>query len=332
MRRYLLGMALAVFCFQVSAATKQQAISQPKEDTCIAVKEYNEKNQTEYFRQVCPKDPDFRERAKKLLSTITPDKTSALQTRIQDEDKIEKERYGIVLYEPTYILPFYYTGSPYQSIYTGTTPDDQPIMQEELKMQWSLKIPIWNNMFSSSFSLDASYTQLSYWQVYAKSQYFRETDYELALFVSKNFMRNWLGNVGIVHQSNGRGGDLERSWNRLFFQVEFSGTAWIVGVKPWILIMKSESSDLHNPNIEDYLGYGKIFASYKFARQEVSLMFRNVLESGLSRGTVELDYAFPIHGLIEGYVQFFSGYGQSLIEYDHYTNSFGVGIVINNWI
>lgn len=61
-------------------------------------------------------------------------------------------------------------------------------------------------------------------------------------------------------------------------------------------------------------------------------MFRNTIESRFKHGAIELSYSFPIHGLLDGYIQFFSEYEQSLIEYNHYTNSIGVGLIINNWI
>ena len=70
-------------------------------------------------------------------------------------------------------------------------------------------------MFHSPVSLNVAYTQLSYWQVYAKSQFFRETNYEPAIFLSDNFSKiGWV--MSVLHQSNGRGGKLERSWNRYF--------------------------------------------------------------------------------------------------------------------
>lgn len=247
-------------------------------------------------------------------------------------EEAQESPYGISFYEPTYALPFYYTGSPYEAVYRDSTPDNQRILPEEFKGQLSFKFPIWAEMFGSNFTIAAYYTQLSYWQFYAKSQYFRETDYEPAVYINYDFLPHWSVSSGLDHQSNGRGGQLERSWNRVFFDLVYYTDHWYVSIKPWFLVFKSESTDLHNPNITDFLGYGRIVIAYKFYDQEISFMVRNAVESGFSRGAVELDYSFPIHGVLHGYIQFFSGYGQSLIEYDHYTNSVGVGIAISNWI
>ncbi len=264
------------------------------------------------------------------MNDITGTQDSALNKRISRENAIANNRFGISFDQPTYILPFYYTGNPLQDI--GPTPKNQSIMHEELTPQLSLKFPIWPHIANSTCSIGASYTQLSYWQVYNKSQFFRETDYEPALFVSDHYLPNWLASSGVVHQSNGRGGTYERSWNRAYADLTFSGVHWMVSVKPWVLIFKSDSSDLHNQDIAKYLGYERVVVAYKYDRQEWSVMLRNSVESGFQRIALELDYSFPIHGILHGYIQYFHGYGQSLIEYNQKTNSAGIGIALSNWI
>ena len=81
-----------------------------------------------------------------------------------------------------------------------------------------------------------------------------------------------------------------------------------------------------------YLGYGELNVVYKFHDHDFSLQARNVLESGGKRYGVTGSWSFPLLPYIKGYVQGFSGYGQSLIEYNHRTNSIGVGIALNDWV
>jgi len=323
-------------CAAVAVPIYRNGIPAPSETTkkraCRYIKRYSKKQKRYYYIHECPVDETTQERVDQFLNSLTPQERADLSARLQEERSLQEEHYGISFYEPTYVLPFYYTGRPYNSVYAGTTPDNQQVHNEEFKAQFSFKFPIWLHMFNSKLSLNMYYTQLSYWQFYAKSQWFRETDYEPALYFSYRFVPYWLGWFGIVHESNGRGGQLERSWNRLFFDVMYTRGNFIVSIRPWFVVFKKGSVDLHNPNITHYLGYERIVIAYEFYNQQVSLMFRNTFESGFSRGAIELDYSFPIHGVLRGYVQFFSGYGQSLIEYDHYTNSVGVGIILNNWV
>lgn len=64
------------------------------------------------------------------------------------------------------------------------------------------------------------------------------------------------------------------------------------------------------------------------------MMFRNVVESGFEKGTVELSWSFPLgsYPYFRGYVQFFNGYGQSLIDYNQHVNSIGIGLSLTDYL
>jgi phospholipase A1/A2 len=270
---------------------------------------------------------------KQTMSKITPNTQSAVAKKYAAEQVSNDNNQLVALYRPTYVLPYYYTFSPDQAVYRGNTPDNQKIQRQEFKAQFSFKVQLFNNVLNSPTSFNIAYTQLMFWQFYAKSQYFRETNYEPEVFFNTKLMRNWYLSYGVVHQSNGRGGSLERSWNRAYADLTFSGEHWMVSLKPWLLVFKSSSSDLHNKHITKYLGHARGVFAYKFDDGlELSLMLRNEIDSGFRRGAEELDASYPVWRHVSLYVQAFSGYGQSLIEYNHYTNGLGIGISLNNWI
>jgi phospholipase A1 len=134
-----------------------------------------------------------------------------------------------------------------------------------------------------------------------------------------------------MHQSNGKGGDLERSWNRLYAQAISSKGNWMLTIRPWYVIDDS-TYERDNPDMTRYMGHGDLVAAYKYNSQVFSLSLRNEAESGLSRGAEMLTWSFPLTGPLKGYVQIFSGYGQSLIEYNHYTNGMGIGFSLSDWL
>jgi phospholipase A1/A2 len=282
--------------------------------------------------------PTSHQKSRIQKSRINPLKETPVERRAEKEDKIPPNQFSIAFYKPTYILPYYYTGSPDKRVYANSTPNNEQVTRSEFKYQLSLKVPIWKNIYNHSHDLYLAYTQLSYWQVYNKTAFFRETDYEPELFLSNevnlaiknNFKLNFV-NVGMVHQSNGFGDAMERSWNRVYIEFISSMDNWMLSLKPWYVI-QGKTMRKFNPDIADYLGYGQATFAYKYGKQIFSVQAHNFIEGGGKRLTAEVTWSFPITGYISGYVQGFSGYGQSLIEYNHRTNSIGAGISLSNWI
>ncbi|MDA8562144.1 phospholipase A [Gammaproteobacteria bacterium] len=259
---------------------------------------------------------------------------SIVVDRIRQEEDMPPNYYGIAFYKPNFIMPYYYTGSPYDSVYKNYTPLDEPLNKNEFKFQFSVKAPLLQNILNYPASLYAAYTQLSYWQLYNKTSFIRENDYEPEFFLSTkvrwNVFKGWninLLNVGVVHQSNGFGTDLQRSWNRIYVDAIASSGNWIISLKPWYAATKNGN----NSDIEQYLGYGRILLSYKCNNHVVSLQARSLFVQSSKRATGELSWSFPITKYIKGYVQGFTGYGQSLIEYNHRTNSVGFGFALSDW-
>ncbi len=113
---------------------------------------------------------------------------------------------------------------------------------------------------------------------------------------------------GIVHQSNGQGGVLSRSWNRIYVNFVIERGNFALSFKPWYRLSEDEEYD-DNPDITDYLGHYEILGAYKWKENVFSIMSRNNLESGFENGAVELTWSFPLwhYPYLKGYVQYFTG-------------------------
>jgi phospholipase A1 len=46
---------------------------------------------------------------------------------------------------------------------------------------------------------------------------------------------------------------------------------------------------------------------------------------------VQATWGFPLVRRVSGYVQVFSGYGESMIDYNHYQNTIGIGFSLADW-
>lgn len=257
---------------------------------------------------------------------------SVMEKSLKQQEKASKSPVSVLLYKPNYVLPYYYTGTPFTD--SGNVPANQKVKNQEVKFQLSVMVPVFRHLFRihrQPISLDVSYTQLSYWQFYQKTAFFRETNYEPQLFLSGQLNPDWLLRVGIDHQSNGRGGMFERSWNRAFVTSNFSLGNWMLSVEPWVPIFKAESTKIYNPDITKYLGYERTVLAYKFNNGiALSVWLRNI-EHG-RYFAVQGEFHVPITHHMQFYVQVFHGYGQSLIEYNQKTTSAGVGISLNGWV
>lgn len=273
---------------------------------------------------------------------LTPAPTVAIKPldpvdeRTLEEQKQLNHAFSLLMYRPNYLLPLT-VSSEHSNIESSNTPDDQSLQHEEVSFQFSFKVPLWENLGGKKNTLYVAYTQLSFWQAYNKSPFFRETNYEPEIFlantIDKALFDGWQSqfvNVGLVHQSNGRGGDDERSWNRLYVEAIFSRNNWMLSIEPWYVIPDASVQE-HNADIAHYLGHGQVVSAYKWNKQTFSLSGYGI-ENGVNRTTGTVTWSFPLVNQVSGYLQAFSGYGQSLIEYDHHINSFGIGVSLSDWI
>jgi phospholipase A1 len=139
----------------------------------------------------------------------------------------------------------------------------------------------------------------------------------------------------VSHQSNGRGGNLSRSWNRVYANLQFEKDNLVVSVKPWWRIPEDKKDDPldaagdDNPDIEKYLGHFEFTTLYRRGDHEWSLMLRNNLRSD-NKGAVQLEWAFPLWRGVRGYAQYFNGYGESLIDYNAHMERIGIGILLTD--
>lgn len=276
-----------------------------------------------------------------IVPTAPGEEPAVVKERIQVERKHILEPFTIMAHKPSYLLFAAYNGNGYDaSTWQQYDQERDSWEKTEAQFQLSVKFPLLVNLWDNTFDIYASYTNRSFWQIYdSNSAPFRETNHEPEVWVQFHpdweflgFKNTW-NSFGVNHQSNGQGGDLSRSWNRVFAWLTVERGNLAMSFKPWFRIPEDEADD-DNPDITDYLGHYELSASYIRKEHVFSLMSRNNLESGFSRGAVQLSWSFPLGDwpYLKGYLQWFNGYGQSLIDYDRYVNSIGIGISLIDWL
>ncbi|HKT30337.1 phospholipase A [Dyella sp.] len=276
-------------------------------------------------------------------SENTPAPLSLLDSRWELSPQSKLGTFNLRGYKPIYVLPLFgtthqnnlpYSPNPVNAVHTPLG-----MQSVEGKFQLSVKTKIWQGVFGDAGDLWVGYTQDSYWQVYNAriSRPFRETDYEpeaMLVFNTDYHLFGWNGRllgIGLDHQSNGQSDPQSRSWNRVMGQIGLERANWTIVFRPWWRIPESDKDD-NNPDISNYMGRADIQIIHEWNGQEFSLLLRDSLRGGSRQhGAARFTWSFPLAGNLRGYMEFFKGYGENILDYNHNATYLGVGISLLDW-
>jgi len=201
------------------------------------------------------------------------------------------------------------------------------------KFQLSLKYRLFNEDAGLARRVPAlgklylGYTQTSLWDLETRSNPFRDSSYKPRLFYADSDV--WhaestplrlSAELGLGHESNGRGGAESRSINIAYVRpgLTLGRTGrWQATFAPMIYGYLDKED---NPDIPEYRGY----VDYSLAVGKAdSWQLSSMLREGTGEGwSLQLDLSYPLRsvalGNLNGYLhfQYFGGWGESLLDYD----------------
>lgn len=180
------------------------------------------------------------------------------------------EILGLKMHHLNYLLPATYTLNRFEDR-----------RRFETAFQISLQKPLFYDVFDMNETISAGYSQSSWWQTAKASTPFRETNYRPEIFVtfptrfeaisSLDYLR-----AGLLHESNGQGGEKSRSWNRVYLEAKFYAGSLVVIPRAWARIPE-KSADDDNPDIEKYLGNIDVNFALPYRGHIFTAMVRNNL-------------------------------------------------------
>lgn len=243
--------------------------------------------------------------------------------------------FGILPHEKNYLLPFSYTTVDYEqrnSIdYPGYNVFNSNI---ETEFQISFKKTFSYNLLDLNEILSFGYTQKVWWQLYSASAPFRETNYKPEFWITipstheldfKSGLKDI--SIGFLHESNGLGEPLSRDWNQVYSDLDFQYNDLLIQLRGWYVHAGRDNKD-----ITSYLGYGHLKFKYLYGQHQFELTLRdNLYFNSNNRGSIEGEWSYPINNSINNfwYIKGFSGYGASLMDYNHQQNRLGIGLLIS---
>lgn len=190
-----------------------------------------------------------------------------------------------------------------------------------------------------------AYTQTSFWNAFSKNPSFFDTSYKPSMFLyypdvfRKGFFQLDLQG-GIEHESNGRGGALERSFNTIYIQpkVTFDLPAhfqFSLQPRAWFYYRVGDN----NPDIADYHGYADLITALTWLdpKSGEKIQVSNKILMGDDGTHVGLlsDLRFNLVGVpvlrrfnptIQ--IQYFYGYGQNLLDYNITSHALRAGLCL----
>ena len=181
-----------------------------------------------------------------------------------------------------------------------------------------------------------AYTQQSQWQIFSPdiSRPFRETNYMPELFgsfrpgIEVAGMQWNLLNFGYTHQSNGRSDPISRSWDRLFVEAGLERGNFVLLARAWTRISEDEARRRQSRH-RRLLRPRRDTGIYKWRDNSFTLMARGNLSTG--KGAAQFTWASrPLLGPLRGYLQVFTGYGESMIDYNWSQTTIGLGVTLND--
>ena len=269
------------------------------------------------------------------------------------------DTFGLRGYKPT-TLGFITSDSvniqPSSAAAGHTALSKTPYRRQELKIQLSVRTKIAKGLFKAGAdaaddhdSLWFGYTQQSYWQLFTGpiSRPFRTTDHEPeVIYIYPHQMQlgdGWhyrLSALGLVHQSNGQSLPLSRSWNRVYLmgaaEKILSPTASLnLQARLWQRLKETSASD-DNPGIDNYIGRAEVAANWQFnPTDSLGLTLRHPLNS-TSGGSARLDWTLAPRSAsrytsLRYHVQLFTGYGDSLVDYNRKRTVLSLGLSLVDW-
>lgn len=205
------------------------------------------------------------------------------------------------------------------------------------KLSLSLKVKVMEN---SDFYL--AYSQLMFWELAEQSSPFKDVNYNPEIFYRKyveDRPATWV-DVGIFeHESNGQGGDDSRGWNRFYLLYSAEAFSWeeakfYASFKAWIPYSTEET----NEDINEYRGLWELnltvasFLGESFDRSDLILRVYPGGRTGIdpTQGGQEVTLRLKGSSFKEFLpvftIQYFNGYGESLLSYNQKESVWRVGI------
>ena len=232
-----------------------------------------------------------------------------------------------------------YDNGPYFTLYKdnyftlGTEVGSKPTStNSDVKFQISVAQRLTKSTLPGKTYLFLMYSQKCFWNVFEESLPMHDLNFNPGIGVSKLLISKdrLVGKATLLieHESNGKDGEASRSWNKVSLSASiFVDPNFMIHGKYWIPIVDGEN----NKDILRYSGIYQTGLQYVSSNGRFGVALTLVKRKGwdLNFNTIaELNYRLFAQENQYLFLQYYNGYGESLLDYKQFHSRLRVGIVI----
>jgi len=217
--------------------------------------------------------------------------------------------------------------------FIGGVPVGDKIMasNSNVKFQLSIMQKLTRSNLPFDTYLFIQFSQKTIWNVLQKSMPMRDLNFNPGIglghiIVYKN---KYMGRAFLMieHESNGKDGPTSRSWNKISLGANLILTDNISAqIKTWIPIIDSDN----NRDILRYNGIGHFGMNYRTDDKRFIFGLLSTWRTKSFSFNTQWDFSFKMNNNENQYlfIQYYNGYGENLLDYNHFKSILRVGFVI----
>ena len=214
----------------------------------------------------------------------------------------------------------------------GTTIGHKPTAaKSDVKFQLSIAQRLTKSKLPFDTYLFIQYTQKAFWNVFQKSLPMRDLNFNPGIGLGHLIIHHnkfiGKGYLMLEHESNGKDSTASRSWNKVTFATAIVlNKNWEAQFKTWIPIVDGK----YNKDLLKYNGIFQMAANFRTDNKRFNCgVILTKRKTWFSFNTqVELSYKFNNNENQYFFLQYYNGYGENLLEYNHFKSMLRIGFVI----
>lgn len=201
----------------------------------------------------------------------------------------------------------------------------------DVKFQLSIAQRLTKSKLPFDTYLFIQYTQKAFWNVFQESLPMRDLNFNPGIGLGHLIIHHnkYIGKAYLMieHESNGKDSTASRSWNKLTLATAVTlNKNWEVQFSTWIPVVDGK----YNKDLLKYKGIFQIAGNYRTNNRRLNVGLILTKRKTWTSFNTQLEVSYKFNKRENQYIflQYYNGYGESLLEYNRFKSILRIGFVI----